>query len=121
MAGEEFGALGLDVSEVLLGGFQAVILVVFLVQTIIEVVPSLRGRFTPLVALVVGMVVATVAELAPAAVQETLGTGLALAAAASLTVRYVKRGDHQEAPPSPGPTTSFGIIEFPPLDDGSRR
>jgi chromate transport protein ChrA len=107
----------LDVSGILLGGFQAVILVVFLVQTIIEVVPSLRGRFTPLVALVVGMVVAMVAEIAPSAAQETLGTGLALAAAASLTVRYVKRGDHEEPAPPKAPTASFGVIEFPPLDD----
>jgi len=113
--------MDIDVSGILLGGFQAIILVVFLVQTIIEVVPALRGRYTPLVALAVGLAVAAVAKLAPAHIQETLGTGIALAAAASLTVRYVKRGDHQEAPPPTTPTTSFGVIEFPPLDDGSRR
>ena len=113
--------MDLDVSGILLGGFQAVILVVFLVQTIIEVVPALKGRFTPLVSLVVGMAVAMVTQLAPDTIQETLGTGLALAAAASLTVRYVKRGDHQDNEPPTGPTASFGVIEFPPLDEGSRR
>jgi hypothetical protein len=111
--------MDLDVSGILLGGFQAVILVVFLVQTIIEAVPSLRGRFTPLVALVVGVTVATVAEFAPAHIQQALGAGLALAAAASLTVRYVKRGGDEGAAPVAGPPASFGVIEFPPLDEGS--
>ncbi len=113
--------MALDVGDIFLGGFQAIILVVFLVQTIIETVPSLRGRFTPLVALVVGMVVAAVAELAPGEIQQTLGTGLALAAAASLTVRYVKRGGDEAKDPAQVPPTSFGVIEFPPLDEDNRR
>lgn len=88
----------LDVTQVLLGSFQAVVLVVFLVQTIVEAVPALQGRFTPLVALLVGLGTAAVINLAPAWAQETLGTGLALAAAASMTVRYVKRtGEGQDA------------------------
>jgi hypothetical protein len=110
----------LDVSEILLGGFQAVILVVFLVQTVIEVAPKLRGRYTPVVALVVGLAVATVATLAPEHVQEVLGSGLALAAAASLTVRYVKRGGDETRAPVSGPPTNFGVIEFPPLEDEHR-
>ncbi|MCX2725985.1 hypothetical protein OO015_00490 [Thermomicrobium sp. 4228-Ro] len=108
-----------DVSGILLGGFQAIMLVVFLVQTIIEAVPSLRGRFTPLVALVVGVAVAAVARFAPASLQEALGAGLALAAAASLTVRYVKRGGDEGPTAVAGPPASFGVIEFPPLDEGS--
>lgn len=108
-----------DVSGILLGGFQAIVLVVFLVQTVIEAVPTLRGRFTPLVALVVGVAVAAVAQFAPASLQQALGAGLALAAAASLTVRYVKRGSDEGAAPVAGTPASFGVIEFPPLDEGS--
>lgn len=112
----------LDVSQVFLGGFQAVVLVVFLVQTLGEAVPALQGRFTPVVALVVGLGVAAVVQLAPAPVQDTLGTGLALAAAASMTVRYVKRGDHQ--PVQGGyqqmsrslsrsePAVNLGVVDF---------
>lgn len=90
--------VALDVSQVLLGSFQAVVLVVFLVQTLIEAVPALQGRFTPVVALVVGLGVAAAVQFAPAQIQDTLGTGLALAAAASMTVRYVKRGELQVPP-----------------------
>ncbi len=97
----------LDVSQVLLGGFQAVVLVVFLVQTLIEAIPALQGRLTPVVALVTGLAVAAVVQLAPAPVQDTLGTGLALAATASMTVRYVKRGEQTSTA-----TQTFGVVDF---------
>lgn len=102
----------LDLSQVLLGGFQAVVLVVFLVQTIIEAVPSLQGRFTPVVALVVGLGVAAVILLAPDQVQDALGTGLALAAAASMTVRYVKRDQETPAVPSRQQEVNLGVVDF---------
>lgn len=64
-----------------------------------------------MVALVVGLGVAAVVQLAPAPVQETLGTGLALAAAAPMTVRYVKRGDQGQAKES-YQQMSLGVVDF---------
>jgi hypothetical protein len=98
--------------QVVLGGFQAVVLVVFLVQTLIEAVPSLQGRFTPVVALVVGLGVAAVIQLTPSPVQDTLGTGLALAAAASMTVRYVKRDQGTQAAATRQHEMSVGVVDF---------
>lgn len=92
-----------------LAGFQAVVLVVFVVQTIIEAFPALRGRYTPLVAAVTGVVLATVMYQAPAVVADILGTGLALAASASLAVRYVKRDEAQQAQPGNGAPV---IVDF---------
>ena len=69
-----------DVSRVLLGGFEAVVLVLFLAQTLVEAVPALRGRFTLVIGLVAGTVVAAVAQLAPVQVSGDKavagGTGL---------------------------------------------
>jgi uncharacterized membrane protein len=102
-----------SVEELTLAGFQAVVLVVFLVQTIIEAIPSLRGRWTPLVAAVVGVIIAAVTQYAPSSLQNTLGAGLALAASASLAVRYVKRAD---APPGGSGGGSGIIVDFGPSE-----
>ena len=101
----------MSVDEITLAGFQAVVLVVFLVQTIIEAIPALRGRWTPFVAAVVGIVVAGVAQYAPDSLQQVLGAGLALAASASLAVRYVKRGDAPVSGSGGGIVVDFGPSE----------
>ena len=94
------------VEQVTVAGVQALVLVVFLTQTIVEAVPRLQGRLTPVVAAVVGLAVAGVATLAPAPVQQVLGIGLALGASASLAVRDVKRGDQD---PEAGDAGSLSV------------
>jgi len=100
------------VEEITVAGFQAVVLVVFLVQTIIEAFPSLRGRYTPIVAAVVGITVAAVSVYAPENLTRVLGTGLALAASASLAVRYVKRGDEAPAQQVQQPGVAPIVVDF---------
>lgn len=105
------------VEQVTVAGVQALVLVVFLTQTIVEAVPRLQGRLTPVVAAVVGLLVAGVATLAPAPVQQVLGVGLALGASASLAVRYVKRGD--QASPASGEAGSLSIQNPVVVDFGA--
>jgi len=87
-----------DLNGVLISGFSVVVLVLFLVQAFREAFPAIDSRFLPLVSLFVGGGLVTLANYAPSDVTKTVATGIAVGAAASLSVRYVKNGDSGSVP-----------------------
>src|SRR5690348_14068484 len=82
-----------DISGVLIAGFSVVVLVLFIVQAIREAVPSLDSRYLPIASLVVATGLVALSNYAPPGITKTVATGIAVGAAASLSVRYVKNGD----------------------------
>jgi hypothetical protein len=90
-----------DVSTVLIGGFSGVVLILFLVQAFREAFPAIDNRFLPLVSIALGLGLISLGTYAPTVLAKTLATGIALGAAASLSVRYVKNGDSPTAEPQP--------------------
>ncbi len=87
-----------DVSNILFGGFSALILLIFLIQTVREVF-TVEARYIPAVALLVAMVMMVLAVYLPDRLVTALAAAIALAAAASFTVRYVKNGEQNERTP----------------------
>lgn len=89
--------LGNAAETILFGGFSALVLGIFLVQTIREAF-NLAPRFIPVAAIVVGVVLMLMATYLPEDVVYALGAGLAIAAGISMSVRYVKNGEQSEQP-----------------------
>jgi hypothetical protein len=98
-----------DLNGVLLGGFSVVVLVLFLVQAFREAFPAVDSRFLPLISLFVAVGLVSLSNFAPEAVVKTVATGIAVGAAASLSVRYVKNGD--SGPSAEPATTQSGITQ----------
>lgn len=82
----------LSVEHLTLAGFSLVALVIWLVQTSKESF-GVPGRYLPLLALGAAMALLAVAMFAPAHIAAWVGGSLALAAVASMSIRYAKRGD----------------------------
>jgi hypothetical protein len=93
--------MGIDVSDVPFGGVSALLILVFLVQTAREAF-NLEGKHIPLAAIAIALPMMVFAATAPENVVGAVALGLALAATASFTVRYVKNGqsDYETRPVS---------------------
>src|SRR5690348_11303444 len=109
-----------DISGVLIAGFSVVVLVLFIVQAIREAVPSLDSRYLPIASLVVATGLVALSNYAPPDITKTVATGIAIGAAASLSVRYVKNGDTgsgsdratvPDALPVPAPTLAVEVVQ----------
>jgi hypothetical protein len=87
-----------DVSNIVFGGFSALILLIFMIQTVREVF-TVDARYIPAVALGVALVMMVMAVYLPDRLVTALAAAIALAAAASFTVRYVKNGEQNERTP----------------------
>lgn len=86
-----------DVQSLVVGGVSAFVLLLFLVQTVKEAL-SLESKFIPTVAAVLGVLLMLAAATLPEGVLVAMAQGLALAAAVSLSVRYVKESPHAKEP-----------------------
>lgn len=82
-----------DAQNIVVGGVSAFVLLLFLVQTVKEAL-SLEGKYIPVVAAVLGVALMLVAAIVPEYALVAIAQGLALAAAVSLSVRYVKEAPH---------------------------
>lgn len=87
-----------DVNSILFGGFSAVFILVFLVQTIREA-GNIRSEFISLVAIGVGILMFLGAYALPEEMVTAIATGLFVAAAGSFMVRGVKNGVNDEYTP----------------------
>lgn len=87
--------MGVDVSSIPFGGVSALLILVFLVQTVRESL-DLEGKYIPVAAIAVAIPMMIFAAVAPENVVNAVALGLALAATASFTVRYVKNGEQNE-------------------------
>ena len=80
-----------DLTTLAVAGVGLVGLLVWLVQVIREAT-QLPSEWVPVVAIAVALALIAAATYIPAPHREVIFTGLGLAAAASTSVRYVKRG-----------------------------
>lgn len=84
-----------DANSILFGGFSAVVILVFLVQTIREST-NLPNNQVPLVSIILGLTMFLGTYFLPEDAVDAIATGLMVAAAASFTVRYVKNGEQDQ-------------------------
>lgn len=75
---------------IVLYGFSAVVLVVFLTQTAREA-GRVPGRFLPLVALVAGLLLMAVNQYLPEPHRQVVIVGLGLGAAAAMAIRHASK------------------------------
>ena len=102
-----------DISGVLIAGFSVVVLVLFIVQAIREAIPALDSRYLPVVSLLVAGGLVALANYAPPDITKTVATGIAVGAAASLSVRYVKNGDSGNTAPPVVAVTAPEVVPGP--------
>jgi hypothetical protein len=87
--------MDIDVAGILFGGFSAVVLLVFLVQTARETF-NINSQYLPVTGLVIALVMMLMAVYLPEKVVMALGGAIALAAVASFTIRYTKNGNSED-------------------------
>lgn len=87
-----------DANSILFGGFSAVVILVFIVQTIREAF-NIKSEQISLIAIAIGLIMFIGAFYLPENLVEAIATGLMVAAAASFTVRFVKNGVNDEYTP----------------------
>lgn len=90
--------MDLDVNSILFGGFSAVFILVFVVQTLREAI-NIKSEHISLVAAAVGLTMFIGAAYLPESMVEAIATGLFVAAAGSFMVRAVKNGVNDEYTP----------------------
>lgn len=98
--------MDIDVQDILIGGFSALLLVVFLVQTLRETF-NIASRYLPAVGLGVSVILMMLAAYLPEKMVTALAAAIAVAAATSFAVRYVKNGEQPHEYPSGIPVGSL--------------
>jgi hypothetical protein len=83
-----------DINNIMFGSAAALPILVFVVQTLRELV-VIQERTIPAVVLGVAMTMLLFAAYAPAHLVEVVAAAFILATAGSMSVRYVKEGKHQ--------------------------
>lgn len=84
--------MDIDVSSLLFGGFSALVILIFLIQTARETF-NFDTRFIPVVGLSIALVMMILGTYLPERLVEAIAAAIALTAVASFTVRYVKNGE----------------------------